>query len=76
MKQLQLFEVDLTRIHGDGDFLCPKCKIVISPEDETEQVYSIQETKLTDEILEEAIIQCKNCDSRILLTGFSKVCLP
>jgi DNA-directed RNA polymerase subunit RPC12/RpoP len=76
VKQLQLFEVDLTRIHGGGDFLCPKCEIVISPEDETEQVYSIQEIKVRNEILEEVIIQCNNCGSRILLTGFSKFCLP
>ncbi len=72
MKQQQLFEVDLTRIHGEGDFSCPKCGINISPEDETEQVYTIQEIKVRKETLEEVIIECKNCNNQILITGFLK----
>jgi hypothetical protein len=76
MKQLQLFEVDLTRIQGKGDFSCPKCGICISPEDETEEVYSILKAKVRHETLEELIIQCNNCASQIRLTGFSilKIC--
>lgn len=71
MKQLLVYEVDLTKIEGNGDFSCPKCGITISPEDETEQVYSILETKVKNQILTELIVQCKRCASRIRLTGFS-----
>jgi DNA-directed RNA polymerase subunit RPC12/RpoP len=70
VKQLLAYEVDLTKIRGNGDFSCPKCGITISPEDETEQVYSILETKVKNQILTELVIQCNRCASRIRLTGF------
>ena len=70
MKQPQIYEVDLTQIQGEGDFPCPNCGVVISPEDETEDVYCILETKVKGDTLEELIIQCNNCGSRIRLVGF------
>ncbi|MDH5623728.1 MAG: hypothetical protein OEY39_04600 [Candidatus Bathyarchaeota archaeon] len=70
MKQPLVYEVDLTKIQGDGDFPCPNCGVIISPEDETEDVYRILETKVKGETLEELVIQCNNCGSRIRLVGF------
>jgi len=64
------FTVDLTKIEGEGDFPCPKCGVTISPEDETEKVYSILETKVKGDSLEELIILCNSCGSEIHLMGF------
>lgn len=71
MEQLLAYEVDLTKIHGSGDFQCPKCGSNISPDDETDTVYCILESKVIDNDLEELIIQCQKCRSIIRLTGFS-----
>ena len=70
MKQPRVYEVDLTKIQGDGDFPCPNCGVIISPEDETEDVYRILETKVRDQALEELVIQCNKCGSRIRAVGF------
>jgi hypothetical protein len=71
MKQMLVTELDLTKIDGNGDFSCPTCGVTISPEDESENVYAILEEKVTDDILEEMVIQCNKCSCRIRLTGFS-----
>ena len=72
MKQTnpQIFTIDLSSIDGDGDFPCPNCGVMISPEDESENVYTIVDTKVNGESLEELTIQCNRCRSKIRLTGF------
>lgn len=70
MKQPLVYELDLTQIQGEGDFPCPNCGVVISPEDETEDVYCILETKVKGDALEELVIQCNKCGSKIRLVGF------
>ena len=70
MKQPLVYVVDLTKIKGEGEFPCPSCGVVISPEDETEDVYRILETKVKGESLEELIILCNKCGSKIRLVGF------
>jgi len=70
VKQPLVYEVDLTKIQGDGDFPCPNCGVTISPEDETEDVYRILETKVKDQSLKELVIQCNKCGSKIRLVGF------
>jgi hypothetical protein len=65
-----IYTVDLTEIEGDGSFPCPKCATVISPEDETEEVYKIVDTKIVNDELVELVITCGNCGSNIKLTGF------
>jgi predicted RNA-binding Zn-ribbon protein involved in translation (DUF1610 family) len=70
-KQILMTELDLTKIDGNGDFLCPNCGVTISPEDESEDVYTILEEKVKDDALEEMLIQCNKCGSQIRLTGFS-----
>lgn len=65
-----IVKVDITQIEGDGDFPCPKCGVIISPEDETETVYKIVDTRVKNEELEELVIQCNKCESKIRLVGF------
>jgi transcription initiation factor IIE alpha subunit len=71
MRQIHAYVLDLTKIAGNGAFLCPKCGAKMSPDDETEEVYSIIEAKLKDQILQELVIQCNRCASQIHLTGFA-----
>ena len=71
LKPISVAELDLTKIDGNGDFPCPCCGVTISPEDDSENVYIILEEKITDDILEEMVIQCNKCSCRIRLTGFS-----
>jgi uncharacterized C2H2 Zn-finger protein len=66
-----VYQVDLTEIQGEGDFPCPGCGVIISPEDETENVYRIISTKVHDDDLEELVIQCNRCKSKIRLVGFN-----
>jgi transcription initiation factor IIE alpha subunit len=69
-----VYVVDLTKIDGDGDFQCPKCGSTVSPEDETETTYVIQEVKMKqDGQLEELVIKCNNCESIIHITGFTSL---
>ncbi len=71
MKQIQTHVLDLTKIDGDGEFLCPECGNKISPDDCAETGYSILEIKVETQSLDEVIIQCNNCATTIHLTGFS-----
>jgi hypothetical protein len=71
MKQTCAYSVNLTKIKGKGDFLCPVCGTLISPDDTTEETYSIIEPKVNDKGLIEVVICCNLCGSQIHLTGFS-----
>jgi len=66
------YTIDLTQIEGDGSFPCPKCGTVISPEDESEEVYKIVDTKIVNDELVELVIMCGNCGSNIKLAGFQQ----
>jgi phage terminase large subunit GpA-like protein len=70
-KQILAYKLDLTKIDGKGDFLCPQCGTKISPDDESEETYSILETKANSHGLEEVIICCNTCASQIRLMGFA-----
>lgn len=72
MKQSSAMHIiDLTKIEGDGDFPCPHCGAVISPDDLSESTYVIQDVKMRQgEKLEELVIKCNGCGSIIHLTGF------
>ena len=70
MKKVDMYTIDLTKIDGDGAFSCPKCGAVISPDDETEEVYTIVDTRVENDELAELIVSCNECGSKIRLTGF------
>ncbi len=70
VKKSMIYEIDLTKIDGDGAFPCPKCGTMISPDDESEQTYQIVETKVKDDELAELVLTCNKCGSAIKLTGF------
>jgi uncharacterized C2H2 Zn-finger protein len=71
MKQIQMYVLNLTQMDGGGDFSCPRCGNVISPDDCTEKTYSILEAKVSNQDLEEIMIRCNKCESELHLTGFS-----
>jgi hypothetical protein len=66
-----MYVLDLTKIDGSGDFSCPKCGTAISPDDCTEEAYSLLEANVNDQGLEELVIRCNTCASELHLTGFS-----
>jgi predicted RNA-binding Zn-ribbon protein involved in translation (DUF1610 family) len=70
VKKSMMYTVDLTKIDGDGAFPCPKCGAIISPDDETEEIYQIVDTKVEGDSLAELIILCNKCGSTIRLVGF------
>jgi len=70
LQRIKSYTIDLTRIQGRGDFRCPKCGIEISPDDETEDAYTILEPVIRGDCLEKIILQCNSCRSQIHLTGF------
>ena len=66
-----VYQVDLKELQGEGDFPCPNCGALISPEDETEDVYTILDTIVNGEDLEALVIECNHCKSKIRLVGFT-----
>jgi hypothetical protein len=71
MKQKSTYLLDLTKIGGKGDFLCPFCGNTISPDDCTENAYTIIEAKVNSHGLDEVVICCNKCGAQLHLTGFS-----
>ena len=54
--------IDLKAADDEGNFPCPTCGNVISPDDETEKVYSVLDTTLDDDgNLEQMVIRCNKC---------------
>jgi len=70
VKKSMMYTVDLTKIDGDGAFPCPKCGSIISPDDESEEVYQIVETKVKNDELAELMLTCNKCGTTIKLVGF------
>ena len=71
MEQTQAYKLDLLKMDGKGDFPCPRCGSIISPDEITEETYCILEAKVNSHGLEEVEICCNICKSHIHLTGFS-----
>ena len=69
VKKSMAYEIDLTKIDGDGAFPCPKCGTVISPDDESEETYHIVDTKVKNDELAELLIMCMKCRTTIKLVG-------
>ena len=70
LQAIELYTIDLRRINGEGEFKCPKCGVLISPDDETEDVYTILEPVMKRDSVEKIILQCNKCRSQVHLVGF------
>lgn len=71
MSKTLLYRIDLTRIEGEGEFPCPSCGSLISPDDESSLNYEITDVRTDNEgRLKELLILCKKCGSEICLEGF------
>jgi predicted RNA-binding Zn-ribbon protein involved in translation (DUF1610 family) len=70
VKKTATYTVDLTKIDGDGAFPCPRCGTIISPDDESEEIYQIIETRVKGDVLTELTLLCNKCKSTIKLVGF------
>jgi len=71
MEKSKLFVVDLSETKKSGEFKCPKCGLRISPDDQSEDAYTILETIMKEDCLEKLILQCNKCGSKIHLIGFN-----
>ena len=71
-KELQVvkfYTIDLRRIDGEGEFRCPKCGVLISPDDEIENVHTILEPVMKRDSVEKIILQSNKCRSQVRLVG-------
>jgi ribosomal protein S27AE len=71
MQKIKPYVIDLTRVRGKGNVKCPKCGVEISPDDTSEEAYTILEPVVEEERLERIVLQCNRCGSRISLVGFN-----
>jgi endogenous inhibitor of DNA gyrase (YacG/DUF329 family) len=62
--------IDLTKVEGSGDVKCPTCGTTISPDDDTEDTYTILETEMKGDRLDRMTLKCNKCQTQIRLTGF------
>jgi uncharacterized C2H2 Zn-finger protein len=73
---MQEFVVDLRKLETkNGEFPCPKCGVIIDPDDTTEEVYGDLEA-IMDESglnLEAILLRCKKCGCKIKIVGFKDI---
>ena len=67
------YTVDLLTVEDNGSFCCPKCGMTISPQDETQENYTIVNTKVVNDELVELVVACGKCGITIILTGFQQI---
>jgi DNA-directed RNA polymerase subunit RPC12/RpoP len=73
MEKSKSFVVDLSKTKRSGEFECPKCGVRISPDDHSEDAYTILETIMRRDSLEKLILKCNRCGSKIQLVGFNSL---
>ncbi len=73
VKKCKLCTLDLTTLEGEGSFPCPTCGTTISPDDETEEVYKILDSKVVGDELAELLICCGTCGTKIRIVGFQQI---
>jgi len=71
MERTKFFIIDLSKTKGSGEFKCPKCGVKISPDDQSENVYTILRPVMKEDCLEKLILRCNYCGSIIHLIGFN-----
>jgi len=65
------FRINLNNIEGSGDFPCPSCGVIISPDDDSEKTYRIIDIEThNDGSLKTLSLLCKKCNATIILEGF------
>ena len=64
------FTIDVKKLSEDGDFPCPKCGVIISPDDESKAIYDDPEPLMYGTELEAVLLCCKKCGNTIKLVGF------
>ena len=69
-KLVTAYKVDLSMMDRNGAFRCPECGAKISPDDCSDEVYSILDINVKDYVLDEVVIRCNKCASHIHLMGF------
>jgi predicted RNA-binding Zn-ribbon protein involved in translation (DUF1610 family) len=70
-QQVKAYRLGIAQTSPNGTFLCPRCGAKISPDDRSENTYTIYDTIMKDNNLDEVIIYCKRCLSFIHLYGLS-----
>ena len=65
------YRIDLRTIGGEGEFPCPHCGSNISPDDKTDDNYTVLQTSSEDGNLIELEVICKKCESTIRIVGFA-----
>ena len=70
------YKINLVSLEGDGSLPCPKCGMIISPEDKTLENYRIIDTKVVKNELAELVVSCGKCGSVIILAGFQQRVRP
>lgn len=74
MERSKPHTINLTKIRGKGNVKCPKCGVEISPDDTSEEVYTILQPIVNKDCLERIVLQCNRCGSKINLVGFIDSC--
>ena len=73
MKRRPVFRIDLTKIEGEGDFPCPSCGEIMSPDDESGIPYDVVKLDVKEDALEGLTIICNRCKSLIQILGFEEL---
>ncbi len=74
MVQKSTFRIDLREIEGEGEFSCPLCGIIISPDDDSGTTYEIVRESLDkDGGLKDLTVTCRKCRSTIRIEGFAEL---
>ncbi len=71
--QIQVYKIKLNKVGKEGEFSCPQCSTIISPDDCSEDSYSIIDVHVVSFGLEDILIHCRKCASLIQLTGLSAI---
>lgn len=72
-KQMTAYKIGLSSMDKKGAFPCPHCGSKISPDDSSNEAYTILDININHTGLEEVVLRCSKCTSQIHLTGFSTV---
>jgi predicted RNA-binding Zn-ribbon protein involved in translation (DUF1610 family) len=72
MGQMSALKVNLNAIEGEGEFPCPSCGVMISPDDDSEKTYKIVDLETFPDggSLKTLTIVCRKCQSTIIIEGF------